>query len=120
MTFPDEKMIEKAASEIAENLNETLQNGAIIARAAFRIGFTDYRTRTGIDVADVIAKLSAGTHVVVPVEPSEAMCVASALALDKEKQRLGLNVQNPKAFKPNAKHAIRYAAMIHAAQEKVE
>lgn len=110
MTFPDEKML-------AILLHTSDAYGTT---DGIQVALTDYRTRTGIDVGDVVAKLSFGTHVIVPVEPTEAMCTASALALDKEKQRLGLNVQNPKAFKPHAKHAIRYRAMIRAAQEKVE
>jgi len=74
MTSPDENMIEAAIDarrKATEEADEAEMN--IDPQTLEAIGFdamlTDYRTRTGIDVADVVAKLSAGTHVVVPVEP---------------------------------------------------
>ena len=44
-----------------ENLLDDLRKAAA--------ALTDYRTRTGIDVGDVVAKLSAGTHVLTKAEP---------------------------------------------------
>ena len=56
MTFPDEKMIE------AFRANVSPRTDAGDVEQALNAALTDYRTRTGIDVADVVAKLSAGTH----------------------------------------------------------
>lgn len=58
MTFPDEQFLAlfDAAFYGAENA------GTI---SSFHLALADYKQRTGIDVADVVAKIAAGTHVVV-------------------------------------------------------
>ena len=57
MTFPDEKF-----TEVLFHTSD-----AYGTTDGIHAALTDYRTRTGIDVADVIAKLSAGTHTLEPV-----------------------------------------------------
>jgi len=71
-SFPDEKMIEAGWID-----KEDVDPGEI-----FVAMLTDYRTRTGIDVADVISKLSAGTHVL-----AGASAAAKDVLAERERQK---------------------------------
>lgn len=58
--------------------------------------------------------MTAPTHRTVPVEPTEEMTRAAMWALDRARERDG-KTQDPRAYTPQEKHAIRYRAMIEAA-----
>jgi hypothetical protein len=113
MTFPDEKMIE------AFRANVSPRTDAGDVEQALTAALTDYRTRTGIDVGDVIAKLSAGTHTLAPIEPDAAMLqtaddVLKAIYSDD-------HVRSEMSFMWMKVHrAVARANLIHAAQEKAE
>ncbi len=128
MTFPDEKMIEAAFQTVPGMLVLCLADVEDI----FATGLDDYRTRTGIDVADVVAKLSAKTHVVVPIDPTEGMIWACQAAMKNQVRSMSAaekaakwgrqDLKRKDGFRFSAvdKAKMRYRAMIRAAQEKVE
>ena len=109
MTFPDEKF-----TEVLFHTSD-----AYGTTDGIHAALTDYRTRTGIDVADVIAKLSDGTHTLAPIEPDAAMLqtaddVLKAIYSDD-------HVRSEISFMWMKVHrAVARANLIRAAQEKVE
>jgi hypothetical protein len=75
-----------------------------------------YRNIFRNEATAALSALEAAGLVVVPVEPTDAMCRAGKWALDHARERDGL-LQEPRPYTAEQKHAIRYAAMINAAQE---
>ena len=69
-----------------------------------------------IEATEFLRPIAAGTHVIVPVEPTDKMCKAAAFALDKAREKDG-KLQDKRPYEFKEKYAIRYRAMIAAAKE---
>ena len=69
-TFPDEKMIEAAKDRAVVS--------PYVAQLVIETAFANLKERTGIDAGDVLAKMVAGTHVLVEAKLHHALLEASA------------------------------------------
>ena len=72
------------------------------------------------DAASEIERLRAAGFALVPLEPTEAMCRSAKWALDRAKEQIPGKLQDPRPFTAEEKHAIRYRAMLAAAEDKGE
>lgn len=117
---PSADVVERVAHAMAswDEWPQFRKNYEGIARAAIEaMKQLESKSHTGIDVADVVGKLSAGTHYLAPIEPDAAMLqtaddVLKAIYSDD-------HVRSEMSFMWMKVHrAVARAAMIRAAQEK--
>ena len=78
--------------------------------------FAAERTQ-GRDWQAIEKLLDAGTHAIVPLEPTKKMIYAANWSMDKARERDG-KMQEKRPYTYDQKHTIRYQAMVRAAMRK--